>query len=364
MRRFPADRVREQTRAVLEAWGMDPEHAEVTSRLMTETDLRGVDSHGVSMLPSYEKQIATGQVRPRSEFRVVREAPATALIDAGSGFGHAVSAHAMELAVRKCRVTGVAVVSVVTSSHFGAAGVYSAIAAEHGCVGMVTSATRGVLMVPTFGAEAVMGTNPLAFAAPGGRNPAFELDMATTTVAMNRVRVHKLRGEPLPEGWVVDGRGRSVTDPDEAMELVDEESEGGLTPLGIDRELGGHKGYGLAVMVHVLGGVLGGASFSPVRKRTQKPGDPNDLGHFFMAIDPTAFRDEGEFEEDLDEVVDVLHGAARARPEQPVLVAGDPERATREERLRDGIPLPDRLVELLAGICERTGAPFLLDGAG
>lgn len=362
MRRFPADLVRAQTRAILEAWTMSAEHAQTTAELMTETDLRGVDSHGISMLPSYEKQIATGQVRPRSEFRVVRESPATALIDAGSGFGHAVSAHAMNMAVDKCRAIGVAAVSVVNSSHFGAAGVYSAIAAERGCIGMVTSATRGVLMVPTFGAEAVMGTNPLAFAAPGGRNPAFELDMATTTVAMNRVRVHKLRGEPLPEGWVVDGQGRTVTDPDEAMELVDEESEGGLTPLGISRELGGHKGYGLAVMVHILGGVLGGASFSPVRQRTQKPGDPNDLGHFFLAIDPDAFREEGAFEEDLDEVVDVLHDSKPADPDRPVQVAGDPERATREDRLSNGIPLPDTLVELLRGITDRAGTPFLLEG--
>ncbi len=364
MNRYPADLVRAQTRAILEAWSMSPEHAETTASLMTETDLRGVNSHGISMLPSYEKQIATGQVRPRSGFTVVRESAATALIDAGSGFGHAVSAHAMNMAVDKCHAIGVGAVSVTNSSHFGAAGVYSAIAAERGCIGMVTSATRGVLMVPTFGAEAVMGTNPLAFAAPAGRNPAFELDMATTTVAMNRVRVHKLRGEPLQEGWVVDGRGRAVTDPDEAMELVDEESEGGLTPLGIARALGGHKGYGLAVMVHILGGVLGGASFSPVRKRTQRPGDPNDLGHFFLAIDPGAFREAGAFEEDLDEVVNVLHDTKRSDPARPVLVAGDPERATREERLRDGIPLPDSLVALLRGITERAGTPFLLDGEG
>ena len=296
---------------------------------------------------------------------MLRESPATALIDAGSGFGHAVSAHAMNLAVNKCRAMGVAVVSVVDLSHFGAAGVYSAIAAERGCIGMVTSATRGVLMVPTFGAEAVMGTNPLAFAAPGGRNPSFELDMATTTVAMNRVRVHRLRGEPLPEGWVVDGRGRAVTDPDEAMALVDEESEGGLTPLGIDRALAGAKGYGLAVMVHILGGVLSGASFSPARKRTQKPGDPNDLGHFFLAIDPSAPGSRAPSRRTSTRSSTCCTAPRPADPAQPVLVAGDPERATRQERLRDGIPLPDRLVELLrAPSSEPAGAPFLLDGPG
>ena len=188
---------------------MTPEHAETTARLMIETDLRGVDSHGISMLPTYEKRDppAGSRCGPVSSGSCA-SGPATALIDAGASLGHPVSAYAMNLAVDKCREIGVAVVSVVNSHHFGAAGCYSAIAAERGVIGMVTSATRGVTMVPTFGAEPVMGTNPLAFAAPGGRNPPFELDMATTTVAVGKVKVHKLRGEPLPPGWVVDGDGR------------------------------------------------------------------------------------------------------------------------------------------------------------
>src|SRR5205823_5561364 len=163
-------------------------------------------------------------------------------------------------AVDKCRETGVAVVSVFNSHHFGAAGCYARIAAERGVIGMVTSATRGVSMVPTFAAEPIMGTNPLAFAAPAKRNPPFQLDMATTTVAAGRVKVHKLNHWPLPSGWVVDGGGRPVTDPAEAFRYVFERPEGGITPLGGTRELGGHKGYGLAVLVHILGGTLPGAS--------------------------------------------------------------------------------------------------------
>ncbi len=115
-----------------------------------------------------------------------------------------------------------------------------------------------------------------------------------------------------------------------------ERPDGGITPLGGTRDLGSHKGYGLAVMVHILAGTLTGASFSPLRNRTQRPSDPHNIGHFFMAIDPRAFRAEGEFEEDLDQVIDVLHGAKRADPNQPVLVAGDPEMATRAERLEHG----------------------------
>src|SRR5260370_33510997 len=114
---------------------------------------------------------------------------------------------------------------------------------------------------------------------------------------------------------------------------------GRTTPLGGAREAGNHKGYGLAVMVHILGATLSGASFSPIRNRTQKPSDPHNIGHFFLAIDPRAFRADGEFEDDLDQVIDTLHGAKRADPKQPVLVAGGPEMTTRAGRLRDGVPI-------------------------
>jgi LDH2 family malate/lactate/ureidoglycolate dehydrogenase len=159
---------------------------------------------------------------------------------------------------------------------------------------------------------------------------------------------------------VVDGDGRAVTDESQAFGHVFERPEGGITPLGGTRELGGHKGYGLAVMVHILGGTLAGASFSPLRNRTQRDSDPHNIGHFFMAIDPGAFRDDGEFEADLDDVIDVLHGAKRADPEQPVLVAGDPERLIRAERLEQGVPVPDDLMEQLRGVVERAGVVLVL----
>jgi LDH2 family malate/lactate/ureidoglycolate dehydrogenase len=332
----PSRQIRRQLVAVFRAWGMSEAHVETTAEMMVETDLRGVDSHGISMLPTYDREFRAGRLNMRPVFKAVRETPATALIDADASLGHPVSVHAMNLAVDKCLQSGVAVVSVFNSHHFGAAGCYSRIAADRGVIGMVTSATRGVTMVPTFAAEPVMGTNPLAFAAPARRNPPFQLDMATTTVAAGKVKVYKLNHKPLPAGWVTDADGRPVTDPEQAFEHVFERPEGGITPLGGAREVGGHKGYGLAVMVHILGGTLGGASFSPIRNRTQKPSDPHNIGHFFMAIDPRAFRADGEFEEDLDQVIDVLHNARRADAAQPVLVAGDPEMATRQERLRDG----------------------------
>ena len=358
--RVPAPQIRTLLVTVLRAWGMPADHADVTAAMMLETDLRGVDSHGISMLPTYDREFRAGRLNMRPVFKTVREGPAMARIDADASLGHPVSAHAMNLACDKARESGVAVVSVFNSHHFGAAGCYSRIAADRGVIGMVTASTRGVTLVPTFAAEPVMGTNPLAFAAPAGRNAPFELDMATTTVAAGKVKVHKLNHRPLPPGWVVDGNNQTVTEPEEAFRHVFERPEGGITPLGGARAVGGHKGYGLAVMVHILGGALSGASFSPIRNQTQKPSDPHNIGHFFLAIDPRAFRPDGGFEEDLDQVIDVLHGAKRADPAQPVLVAGDPETVTRSERLESGVPIPDDLMEQLRAVAKSAGVPFVL----
>jgi LDH2 family malate/lactate/ureidoglycolate dehydrogenase len=358
--RVPSKSIHEQLASVFRAWGMSGAHAEITAEVMVETDLRGVDSHGISMLPTYDNEFRAGRLNMKPVFKKVRENAATALVDADASLGHPVSTYAMNLAVDKCKESGVSVVTVFNSHHFGAAGCYSRIAAERGVIGMVTSATRGVTMVPTFGAEPVLGTNPIAFAAPAKRNPPFQLDMATTTVAAGKVKVYKLNHKKLPAGWVVDGDGKTVTDETQAFSHVFETKDGGITPLGGTRDAGSHKGYGLGMMVHILAGTLAGASFSPIRNRTQKPSDPHNIGHFFMAIDPDAFRAPGEFEDDLDQVIDVLRAAKPADPTQPVLVAGDPEMATKKERLANGVPVPDDLMVQLRAVVDRAGVPFVL----
>jgi len=177
------------------------------------------------------------------------------------------------------------------------------------------------------------------------------------------VKVHDLNGKPLPRGWVLDEHGDPVTDAAAALEIIyrrPKDQGGGLTPLGGTAEMSSHKGYGLAMMVHILGGALSGASFSPIRVRTQRPQDPDNLGHFFMAIDPKAFRPAGAFEDDLDAAIDVLHAAPPVDPALPVLVAGDPEAQSRERRLREGIPIPRALADKISAICERSGVPFVL----
>lgn len=356
----PAERVRAQIEAILLAWGMAPDLAATTVEAMVETDLYGVDSHGISMLMTYEKRLQEGVLDLKAQPRIARRTACTALVDGGTGLGHPVSAFAMNLAVDMALAEGVGVVGVHRSNHFGAAGVYARIAARRGAIGLVTSATRGVSMVPTRGAMPVLGTNPIAFAAPAHRNLPFVLDMATTTTAAGKVKVYDLNERTLPSGWVVDAKGQPVTDHRRAFQTVFNEPEGGLSPLGGSPEMASHKGYGLAMMVHILGGTLVGSSFSPIRNRTKRAGEPDDIGHFFMALNPAAFRAPGEFEEDLDAAIDVLHATPAADPARPVLVAGDPEEAERARRLEQGIPIPPALDRQIRDICARCGAAYLL----
>jgi LDH2 family malate/lactate/ureidoglycolate dehydrogenase len=166
------------------------------------------------------------------------------------------------------------------------------------------------------------------------------LDISTTTVAANKVKVYDLNGKPVPEGWVVDEAGRPITDAAAAMDIIFNRPGGGLTPLGDGETTGGHKGYGLGMMVQILSATLTGAAFGPVRNRTQRADQPDDIGHFFLAIDPKAYREPDEFRSDLDTLLDELRATPPADPARPVLVAGDPEAEERARRLRDGIPVP------------------------
>jgi len=359
-RRVPADTVRAQIHGILTAWGMPDADAKTTADIMVETDLMGVDSHGLSMIMTYEQGAKAGRLKLAAQPKVLRDTGPTALVDAGDGLGHPVSAFAMNMAVDKAKQFGVGIVGVVNSHHFGAAGAYARIASTRGVIGMVTSSAQGISMVPTRAKTPVLGTNPLAFAAPAKRNNPFVLDMATTTVAAGKVKVHHLNDAALPAGWVVDGDGKAVNDPHEANAFVFQRPEGGITPLGGTEESGSAKGYGLAMMVHLLAGTLTGAAFSPIHKRSWTPDKPQNIGHFFMAIDPAAFRVDGAFENDLDDIIDILHDTPPSDPDLPVLVPGEPEDMQRADRLALGIPVPDSLDKLIREVCDRCGAPYLL----
>lgn len=360
IKNVPASLVRQQIEIVLAAWGMPADLIQTTADIMVDTDLSGVDSHGISMLMTYERMLRQGRLRITGRPKVVRQTPVMAHIDGNAGLGHPVSVMGIRLAVDKAKSTGIGVVTANNSHHFGAAGCYARIAAEAGCIAIVTSTARGVTVVPTGGRRPVLGTNPIAIAAPAKRNPPFVLDMATSSVAVGKVKVYSFYGRPLPEGWIIDGDGKPMRNAADAFALLQGAKAGGLTPIGGTRDLGSHKGYGLGLVAQILAGGLGGGAFSPIRDRDGKASDPYNIGHFFLAIDPTYFRSPGAFETDLDDIIDFLHAEPPADPAQPVLVAGDPEVATRARRLEEGIPIPEMLAGQLRAITERANVAYIL----
>ncbi|MBC9206347.1 Ldh family oxidoreductase [Roseomonas aerophila] len=355
-----ADSIRQQILAILRRWDMPEDLAAATAEAMVETDLMGVDSHGISMLTMYEGMQRDGLVTLQSRPRIVLDLPALALVDGGANLGHPVAVMAMQLACDKAAAGGIGAVGVRNSHHFGAAGYYARLAAARGLVALITSSARTVLMVPARGTVPLLGSNPIAFAAPMAGGTPFVLDMATSTVAANKVKVYELNGKPLPPGWVVDDAGAPVTAASQAMDIIFRQPGGGMTPLGGPEATGGHKGYGLGMMVQILSATLTGAAFAPLHARTRGAAEPDDIGHFFLALDPRALRPDGGFEEDLAAMASVLRGSPAADPARPVLVPGDPEEAERTRRARDGIPIPAALDRQLREICGRSGADYLL----
>jgi LDH2 family malate/lactate/ureidoglycolate dehydrogenase len=346
------ERLTEQVDAILRAWGMSVEHAEITAELIVYADAHGIDSHGCSMLPGYHRDLRDGVLDMTPNIEVVRESDTTGLVDGGGGLGHLPARTAMELAISKCRVSGVGAVGVRNSGHYGAAGAYAEMAVREGLIGVATTNTRAAAVVPTFATEAVLGTNPLAFAAPAGRNPPFLLDMATSTVPVGRLIERWREGRAIPVGWALNPSGKPTRSARRAWHYRR------MTPLGGSHEMGSHKGYGLAAMVEILTSVLPGEPFP--RPRSKSPGG---VGHFFVALDPARFRDVTDFQSDMDELIDTLHSSARSRPSRPVLVAGDPERTALAERSASGIPMSRSVFEDLRAIARTSKVDFVLGGA-
>jgi LDH2 family malate/lactate/ureidoglycolate dehydrogenase len=251
--------------SVFDRWGTPRAIADLAADLMVRTDLRGVDSHGIGMLPTYQRWHRRGWIVPAAEPKVARDDATTAVIDGQQAFGHYTSTIAMELAIAKARAHGVGFVTCRNSNHYGAAANYSMMALAHDMIGL-SMTNAGPAVVPTHGREAMLGTNPISFAAPAGRHFPFVLDMATSTVAIGKLNVALRWGKAIPPGWALDEEGRPTTDPTVAVTTRH------LTPLGATRELGGHKGYGLAVMVDILSGVLAGAMFAETRPPRSRSG--------------------------------------------------------------------------------------------
>lgn len=341
--------------AVFTNLGVPSADARVTTDVLVLADLRGIESHGVARLPRYVSGIREGLMKPIDESRVLRETKATALIDGEQSLGQVVGVKAMNLAVRKARDVSIGVVTVRNSNHYGIAGYYAMMALEHDLVGM-SMTNAAPLVVPTFGRISVLGTNPIAIAVPTAREPPFVLDMATSVVPRGKVEVLDRAGKPMPEGWAVDERGKNTTDPGRVLQALAKRLGGGLLPLGGEgEEFSGHKGYGLALMVDVLSGVLSGAATGlQVYADEKRP----DVGHFFLALDPAAFRPLDEFKRDMDRLARELKDSPKAEGQARIYVAGEKSAARTEAHRREGVPLGPKVVEQLKKIGAELGIPW------
>ncbi len=352
--RVRVDSLRNQVVVLLQSWGMPERISLVTADVMSYADTHGIDSHGVLMLPLYDEFRRDSKLNMSAVPKLIADRGATCLWDGFGGLGHYPSSLAMDMAIEKARTFGIGMASVRGSHHYGAAGAYAMMAANRGLLGVSTSAVYRPGIVPTGGRVPMLGTNPIAFAAPSLSSSPFCLDMATSTVAVGKLKLAKLHGALLPDGWSVDENGAPINDPQRALEIRY------LTPLGALPELSSHKGYGLATMVEILSTTLSGACFAPLHQ-TMRPNEKTpDVGHFFMAIDPTFLRAPGGFQADLDGLIAALRDTPAACSSEPVKVAGDPERLEAARRRKDGIPLPMDVVSMIEGLCQSAGCKFLL----
>ncbi|XP_062588864.1 uncharacterized oxidoreductase YjmC-like [Saccostrea cucullata] len=300
----------------MEAVGANSEHASVLADLIVAADTRGHYSHGLNRLDMYVNSIETNTTSHGKgiEPQIVKETVATALVEGNNILGPAVGKFAIDLAIKKAKEAGIGFVTVKGSNHFGIAGWYGMRAMEQGLIGMAFTNTSP-LLVPTRAKKVTLGTNPICVAAPAKDGDNFVLDMATTSVALGKIELQERKGESMPNGWAIDKEGKETNDPS---------AYAGLLPLGGSEESSGYKGYGLAMMVEVLCGILSGANFGPNLRTWKDFEKVANLGQCFIAIDPSAFA-EG-FAERMSELMEYCRRLEPAEKELPVKVAGDPER--------------------------------------
>ena len=315
--------------------------AQVVADNLVSADLRGISSHGVARLRRYVQGIQNGVMLARPEIKLVHETPATALYDGGDGLGQPVSKRAMQLAIDKASQVGAGFVTVRNSNHYGIAGYYAMMALEHDMIGF-SMTNSAVLVVPTFGRNAMLGTNPISVAAPAGEECPFVLDMATSTVPRGKLEVYNRMEKPLPMGWATDETGEPTADTARVLDNFVKLAGGGLLPLGGAGELfGGHKGYGLSLMVDILSGVLPGAGYTNniYLKDEDGKAQPANVGHFFGALRVDGFRPVDEFKATMDDTIRRLKTTPKALGQDRIYIHGEKEYQVTDDCLENGVIL-------------------------
>ncbi|MFI4932339.1 MAG: Ldh family oxidoreductase [Burkholderiales bacterium] len=328
--------------------GMPEADARQVATLMASADLQGSDGHGVLRLPQYVKRIRAGGINLRPNIRVVHERPGSAVIDGDNGMGHLVASRAVQVAIDKARHTGVAWAGARFSNHAGPASLYARMPIEHDMIGLYFAVGNANHLPPWGGAEMLLSTNPIAAGIPAGAEPPVVLDMATTVAAYGKVKAKIKAGEMMPEGWMIDRKGRPLLDPKRA-------DEGFLLPIG------GHKGYGLALVVGLLAGTLQGAAMGrDVIDFNKDSASTTNTGQAILVIDLHAFGDPAQFKARVDTLVRDLRGSERLEGVERIWLPGEQSHLRRERYRVEGIPVAPGVVADIAAMAREIGVEPLV----
>jgi L-2-hydroxycarboxylate dehydrogenase (NAD+) len=341
--------LRSTVEAVFLKLGCSQEHAAAGADTLVSTDLRGVETHGVSnMLRAYVREFQSGKLNCKPEVKVIRETPGTVSLDGDRGLGVILAPGAMKRAIDKAKNVGIGICVMQNSGHMGAIGHHAMLAAKEGMVGMTTtsggSGTR-VFVLPTFAAEPRFGTNPIAIAAPARSQPYLLFDAATSAIAGNKIGLAERVGSMLEPGWIAKLDGTPIVDP------IHSPGSGNYwqLPLGGVREQGSHKGFGLSMIPEILGTMLSGA------RPGMLPGERLAQDHYFAAYNIEAFTDPDWFLDTMDEMLTTLRNTKPAPGHDRVLYPGLPEYEEELNRIDNGIPLHKEVIEWFDGITAELG---------
>jgi LDH2 family malate/lactate/ureidoglycolate dehydrogenase len=345
--------------AVFLKMGCPASDAALATKVLLSADLRGIDSHGIARLVGYVRLWEIGRINATPNIKIVHETPSTAVIDGDRGLGLIVAPRAMDIAMEKARQVGTGWVSVKNSNHFGIAGYHAMMALEQEMIGIAMT-NASALVAPTYAAEKLLGTNPIAVAIPAGEEAPFVADFATTTAANGKLEIAQRNNTTIPFGWAQDAEGNATQDANILK------NGGALLPLGSEKEQGSHKGYALGSIVDIFSAVLSGASFGPwappfpayVPMPENMPGE--GLGHFIGAMRIDAFRPAADFKSNMDLWLNRFRNATPAKGHEQVFVAGDIERSMEKVRMYNGIPLVQTVQHDLIALAEKMNLSHLL----
>ena len=323
---IPVDTLRSFIRDVLLKCGVPSADAEVCADVIIESDKRGIESHGIGRLKYYYDRIKAGQHKVVTEFEIVKNGPTTAVVDGHHGMGMVIAKRSMQMAIDKAREYGMGSVAVRNSTHFGIAGYYPLMAIQQNMIGMAFTNARPSVS-PTFGAQGMLGTNPIAFGAPTDEALPFLYDGATPITQRGKIEVYTRAEKPLPEGWVMDDKGELMTDSKQALEALEKRTASFLPLGGAGELMAGYKGYGLGTMVEIFSSALQTGAFLQALSGVSKDGSPQPfrIGHFFMAINIESFTDLQDFKAITGQILRDLRKSKKVPGQNRIYTAGEKE---------------------------------------